>query len=85
MYTATLGCGSVLSYETPSFAPTKGETVPCRSYCVVIRRGRAQEVGSSRRHVRRTRPRQRQELLEWLDGCPSRLSRFCVANGSPCD
>jgi hypothetical protein len=72
VYTATLLCGSVLTYETPSFAPSKGDVVPCRhhGYCVVARRGRAQSLRSPRRSLPRARPRQRYELLEWLDSCP---------------
>jgi hypothetical protein len=72
VYTATLGCGSVLTYETPSFAPTQGETVPCRThgYCVVVRRGKVRVSGSVRRYAARARPRVQRELIEWLESSP---------------
>lgn len=71
-YTATLGCGSILVYESPSFVPSTGETVPCRShgYCLVVRRGRDRAARSSPRHVSRARPRQREELVNYLESCP---------------
>ena len=72
MYTAELGCGSVLAYEVRSFLPTEGERVPCRShgFCVVVGRGRAEGMRSGRPVVTRARPRNQQELLEWLQNCP---------------
>jgi hypothetical protein len=72
VYTAVLGCGSILTYETRSFLPTKGEWVPCRrhGYCAVIRRCRAQLKRSGLRDVTRARPREQHELLNWLKGRP---------------
>jgi len=37
MFTATLRCGTVLSYEAPHFRPDSGDLVPCRhhGYCAV--------------------------------------------------
>jgi hypothetical protein len=72
VYTATLGCGSVLTYEARSFLPTKGESVPCRhhGYCVVVRLGRVAMPSSGRRGMPRARPRAQDELLEWLRGRP---------------
>jgi hypothetical protein len=73
VFTAVLGCGSVLTYEARSFVPTTGEWVPCRrhGYCAVIRHGRAHAPRSRRRrHVTRNQPREQHELLEWLQRCP---------------
>ena len=71
MYTATLRCGSVLSYEVHSFRPSKGESVPCRShgYCVVIACGRSRTTGERSRTKDRARPRERDELLDFLHSC----------------
>jgi hypothetical protein len=68
VYTATLLCGTVLSYEVRSFVPARGEAVPCRrhGYCVVERLGRAAMPSSGRRGTPRARPRAQDELLEWL-------------------
>jgi len=69
MYEATLRCGLVLSYEARSFVPDAGDLVPCRShgYCVVAEAGK-RAPGVSRVALPRARPRQRHELLEWLQG-----------------
>ena len=72
MYTAVLGCGSVLAYELRSFVPTEGERVPCRShgFCVVVGRGGVQGTRSGHPVLARARPRKQHELLEWLQKCP---------------
>ena len=72
MYTAVLGCGSVLTYEARSLVPTTGEWVPYRrhGYCAVIRRGRAHGTQSRLREVTRARPREQHELVGWLEACP---------------
>jgi hypothetical protein len=72
VYTAVLGCGSILTYEARSFLPTTGERVPCRShgYCAVIRRCQAQLKRSGLRDVTRARPREQHELADWLEGRP---------------
>jgi hypothetical protein len=64
MYTATLGCGTVLSYEAQSFRPDRGDVVPCRQhgYCVVEATGGS--GGGS--FPPRSRPRAQEELLDWL-------------------
>ena len=73
MYTVDLSCGTVLTFEASSFVPSEGESVPClrHGYCVVERRGRQRARGPGGRRLPRARPRQRQELLQWLDGCPA--------------
>lgn len=68
MFTATLHCGTVLSYEAPTFRPDPGDVVPCRhhGYCAV-----QQTSGSSSGRAYctpRGRPRAQGELLEWLCG-----------------
>lgn len=70
MYTATLRCGTVLSYEAGSFVPEYGEAVPCRrhGYCVVDGHGRAAGPSSGGRGMSRARPRAQDELLNWLRG-----------------
>jgi|tagenome__1003787_1003787.scaffolds.fasta_scaffold20825616_1 hypothetical protein len=67
MFTATLRCGTVLSYEAPSFRPEPGDLVPCRhhGYCAVqLTSGPA--AGSA--FSPRGRTRAQSELLEWLRG-----------------
>ena len=69
-YTATLRCGTELSYEAPSFLPESGESVPCRrhGYCVVDQTGRSGTSRSARRPLPRARPKAQDELLVWLRG-----------------
>ncbi len=65
MFTATLRCGTSLSYEAPSFRPDRGDLVPCRhhGYCVVETISRSRSGGP---YGRRACPRAQSELLEWL-------------------
>lgn len=67
MYTATLRCGTVLSYEARDFCPDPGDRVPCRhhGYCAVERTGGSASGGAL---SRRGRTRAPSELLEWLRG-----------------
>ena len=69
MYTATLRCGTALTYEARSFLPASGEVVPCRrhGFCVVAGTGGV-EGGSCLRGTRRAKRRSPDELLEWLRG-----------------
>jgi hypothetical protein len=71
MYTATLRCGSVLSYEARSFVPSRGDLVPCRGhgYCPVTDEGESGGAGG-RAFGRRARPRAQYELLAWLRTSP---------------
>jgi hypothetical protein len=65
MFTATLRCGTVLSYEAPTFRPGTGDLVPCRhhGYCVVqLTSGSASGGALSPR----ARPRAQSELMDWL-------------------
>jgi hypothetical protein len=66
MFTATLRCGTQLSYEERSFLPAAGDVVPCRrhGYCAVSRTGSTTNGG--RRWLPRSRRRSQDELLEWL-------------------
>jgi hypothetical protein len=67
MFTATLRCGTVLSYEARTFRPDPGDLVPCRhhGYCAVqVTSGPA----SGGAHSPRNRPRAQRELLDWLRG-----------------
>jgi hypothetical protein len=69
MYTATLRCGTVLSYEARNLVPATDEVVPCRrhGYCTVD--GDAGTSGRGRsRH--RAAPRVQAELLGWLSRRP---------------
>jgi hypothetical protein len=66
MFTATLRCGTVLSYEAPTFRPAAGDLVPCRhhGYCAVqVTKGPAGGTFAPR-----GRPRAQNELREWLRG-----------------
>jgi hypothetical protein len=67
VYTATLNCGTVLTYEARSLLPSDGELVPCRrhGYCPVTGSDR-RAGGGAGRCDRRARPRTEQELVEWL-------------------
>ncbi len=71
MYTATLQCGSVLSYEARSFVPSRGDRVPCRGhgYCLVTDEG-AHGGAGGRAFGPRARPRAQYELLAWLRTSP---------------
>lgn len=72
MFTATLRCGAVLSYEARSFVPDPGQRVPCRrhGYCDV----KATDGGAGpcyRGHfAKRAAPRAQSELTEWLHDRP---------------
>src|ERR1044071_2675627 len=65
MFMATLCCGTVLSYEAPTFGPRPGDLVPCRhhGYCTV--KGTSGTAASGA-FSRRGRSRAQGELLEWL-------------------
>jgi hypothetical protein len=67
MFTATLHCGTVLSYEARTFRPDPGDLVPCchHGYCVVQRTGRSASGGA---YPPRARPRAQSELRDWLRG-----------------
>src|SRR5688572_13627940 len=67
MFTATLRCGTVLSYEAPTLRPDPGDVVPCRhhGYCAVQS---ASGPASGGALSPRGRPRAQSELLEWLRG-----------------
>jgi len=67
MVTATLRCGTVLSYEAPTFRPAPGDLVPCRrhGYCAVQQTSGSPGGGT---FSRRGRPRAQSELREWLRG-----------------
>jgi hypothetical protein len=70
VHTATLDCGTVLSYEASSFVPASGESVPCRrhGYCVVQDLSRSRAAPSRDPGLPRARPRAQRELSEWLRG-----------------
>lgn len=70
MYTATLTCGSVLTFESSSHLPTRRESVPCRrhGYCDVDEVDIRVGTRLSRSRRPRARPRTQYELLEWLRG-----------------
>lgn len=67
MFTATLRCGAVLSYEAPSFRPDPGDVVPCRyhGFCAVQQTGGSASGGAVSPRGRR---RSQGELLGWLRG-----------------
>jgi hypothetical protein len=67
MFTATLHCGTMLSFEARSFRPDPGDLVPCRhhGYCVVRGTGGPATGGGSRPRVE---PRAQSELRHWLRG-----------------
>jgi hypothetical protein len=67
MFTATLRCGTLLSYEAPTFRPDPGDLVPCRhhGYCVVQSMSGAASGGAFSTRARR---RAQSELLDWLRG-----------------
>jgi hypothetical protein len=70
-YAATLSCGLVLTYESLTFLPGVGETVPCHrhGYCSVDAVGRG--PSNSSQDSSRSRPRRSQaELLAFLKYCP---------------
>src|SRR5438105_1477561 len=66
MFTATLRCGTVLSYEARNFRPDPGDVVPCRhhGHCVVRLTGGQGADGLSPR----ARQRAHSELVDWLRG-----------------
>jgi hypothetical protein len=70
MYTATLTCGSMLTFEASSHLPTRRESVPCRrhGYCIVDEVGIRAGTRSQRGRRPRAKPRAQDELLEWLRG-----------------
>ncbi|MBB3085571.1 hypothetical protein FHR93_003798 [Geodermatophilus sabuli] len=67
MFTATLRCGTVLSYEARTFRPEPGDLVPCRhhGYCIVQLTGGPASGGAL---STRARPRAQSELREWIRG-----------------
>jgi len=67
MFTATLICGTVLSYEARTFRPDPGDVVPCRhhGYCAVQQASGSVAGGASRPRAAR---RAHGELLDWLRG-----------------
>ncbi|WP_138734883.1 hypothetical protein [Modestobacter excelsi] len=67
MFTATLRCGTELSYEARTFRPDPGHLVPCRhhGYCAVQVTGGSASGGA---FSPRGRPRAQSELLDWLRG-----------------
>jgi hypothetical protein len=73
MYTATLRCGTVLTYEARDLLPASGERVPCRrhGYCGVHDVGKAPVPAPSGPSLPRARPRTRTELEEWLRDRPA--------------
>jgi len=70
MYSATLTCGAVLTFESSSHLPTCRDSVPCRrhGYCIVDQVGMRRGTRSSRERRPRAKPRAQDELLEWLRG-----------------
>jgi hypothetical protein len=71
MFTATLRCGTVLTYEAPDLVPLPDDLVPCRhhGYCVVG--GTSSSAGGAAGRLRRRAARREQgELLEWLGRSP---------------
>lgn len=70
MYTATLTCGSVLTFEFGSHLPARRESVPCRrhGYCDVDHVGKRAGTRSVRARRPRAKPGAQGELLEWLRG-----------------
>jgi hypothetical protein len=67
MFTATLRCGTVLSYEARTFRPDPGDVVPCRAhgYCAVQQTNGSVSGGTSSPRAGR---RAQGELLDWLRG-----------------
>ena len=65
MFTATLQCGTVLTYEARGFVPAAGDVVPCRrhGYCAVTLTG---GTSGGRGWLPRSRRRSQDELLQWL-------------------
>ena len=63
MYTAILSCGTVLTYESRTHVPERGERVPCRhhGYCGVMG-----PIRSRRPRSGRPKPKAQDELLVWL-------------------
>ncbi len=68
MFTATLRCTRVLSFEARSFLPQIGDLVPCcrHGYCAVEAIGLRGRAGVDGRFFPRAAPRSQTELLEWL-------------------
>lgn len=68
MFTATLRCGHLLSFEAKSFLPDPGDLVPCRhhGYCTVERVGGSGGPKPRVKCYSRATPRAQTELLEWL-------------------
>ena len=73
MFSATLRCGTVLTYEARGFVPTSGERVPCRrhGYCGVHDVGTVEVATAGGRALPRARPRTQHELEEWLRARPA--------------
>lgn len=72
MFTATLHCGTVLSYEARDLLPASGEHVPCRrhGYCGVRDVGTRTDSTVTGPVLPRARPRAQHELVEWLRSRP---------------
>lgn len=68
MFSATLRCGTVLTYEARGFLPASGERVPCprHGYCGVDDVGTGTVPVSRGQVLPRARPRAQRELEEWL-------------------
>ena len=72
MYTATLQCGMLLTYEARNFLPALQDVVPCRrhGYCAVQAIGASSGRSTWHRRRRRAVPRDKDEMLEWLQEHP---------------
>src|SRR3712207_3895951 len=72
MYTATLRCGILLTYEAPDFVPGLQDVAPCRrhGYCAVQALGQSNGRSTWHRRRRRAVPRDKDEMLEWLQEHP---------------
>lgn len=72
MFTATLRCGTVLTFEARDFLPASGDHVPCprHGYCGVHEVGRGRGPTAPGPALPRARPRAQHELEEWLRDRP---------------
>jgi hypothetical protein len=68
VYTAILSCGTVLTYESRTYVPERGERVPCRrhGYCGVTHCGVMGPTRSRRPRSGRPKPKAQDELMVWL-------------------
>ncbi len=71
LYSARLGCGSVLAYEAPTYVPAVGEVVPCRrhGFCPVTSRDAGDGRGVDR-VGRTTRRRSLGDLMAFMISRP---------------